>query len=596
MINFSHSLTPSKRLISSAASRARNYVCKAGISVAIGCVLVVSSVSVNAQSNNAKKSLPPIIMFLLNETKTIEPEDASRFLMQATFGPTYSEIQALTNISYAQWIDQQINLAPTYHYDFSVDLGWVLDNGNVTSGAHKYSWLLASTRAEDQLRQRMAYALKQIFVISEVTPVPSINHTRYVEYYDLLLENAFGNYRDLLEKVTLSSLMGSYLTMSQNSKESEELGTTRPDENFAREIMQLFTIGLWELNIDGTHKKDSNGNSIPSYDDAIIEQFSRLFTGWHYGNAEFFTHRTIPGAPPMVAYQTYHDTTAKVLLEGSSAQHLIPSGMTAESELDAGLDNLFYHPNVGPFVSKQLIQRFVTSNPSPAYVARIANVFNGNNANGSAAQHERGDLEAVIKAILLDDEARNGHESEPETFGKYKEPLIRLISTWRVANLIKRTGFNAQSVTRISYLQQFPYRAQTVFGFFPLDYSPPGELANNGVLAPEGQLLNLESMISAGSLFYGYLIPNTGTDDDNTNTAVIDTTHLQAMLPDDLKRPEKLVDYLNLVMFAGAMPDFMREQLLNLHNQGDYPTSDKQDIVADILYLISISPLFHVQQ
>lgn len=551
----------------------------------------------NSQSSSAQKALPSIISFLLNDVdETIEAEDAARFLMQATYGPTFDEIQALTESSYAEWIDQQIKLKPTFHYDFSVDLGWVLDNGNVTSSAHKYSWLLASTRAEDQLRQRMAYALKQIFVMSEITPVPSINHTRYVEYYDLLLENAFGNYRDLLEKITLNSLMGSYLTMAQNSKESEELGTTRPDENFAREIMQLLTIGLWELNIDGSQKKDANGNSIPSYDDAIIEQFSRVFTGWHYGNARGFTHRTIPGEPAMVAYQDYHDTTAKVLLERSAAAHLIPAGMVAEAELDAALDNLFYHPNVGPFVSKQLIQRFVTSNPSPEYITRVANVFNGNNSNGSAASHERGDLEAVIKAILLDNEARTGHKVKPETFGKYKEPLIRLVSMWRVANLIKRTGFNTNSVTRISYLQQFPYRAQTVFGFFSLDYSPPGELANNGLLAPEGQLLNLESMVSAGSLFYGLLIPNTGTDDDNTNTAVIDTSHLQAMLPDDLKRPEELVDYLDLVMLAGQMPDFMREELLNLHNQGEYLTDDKQDIVADILYLISISPLFHVQQ
>jgi uncharacterized protein (DUF1800 family) len=257
------------------------------------------------------------------------------------------------------------------------------------------AWWKAVMQSDDQLRQRVAFALSEILVVSDLNNDLRSQPEGMVTYYDLLLTHAFGNFRDLLEAVTLSPIMGTYLSHLGNEKADDALNI-RPDENYAREVMQLFTIGLDELNQDGTAKLDANGNTIATYGQAEIEGFARVFTGWTFAGSETFKRKSRDYVAPMQAFEEYHSQRQKTLLNGD----IIPQGYSAQESLQLALDNLFNHQNVAPFISKQLIQRLITSNPTPQYVERIASVFNDN------GEGVRGDLAAVVKAIYLDDEAR----------------------------------------------------------------------------------------------------------------------------------------------------------------------------------------------
>ncbi|MCS6947360.1 MAG: DUF1800 domain-containing protein, partial [Steroidobacteraceae bacterium] len=293
-------------------------------------------------------------------------------------------------------------------------------------------------------------------------------------YYDLLLEHAFGNYRTLMETLTLSPAMGYYLSMLGNEK-PDAIRNIRPDENYARELMQLFTIGLVELDTDGRVRRDANGQPIPIYDQQIIEGFAHVFTGWTFGGSPAWHQPSLDWLRPMEPFEAYHDTGSKRLLRGV----VIPAGGTARSDLAAALDNIFQHPNVGPFIAKQLIQRFVGSNPSPAYVERVARRFNDN------GRGVRGDLGAVIKAILLDPEARGAPTLESQ--GKIKEPLLRLTALWRAYDA--RAANGRYVVPALDFLLgQAPLAAPSVFNFFRPDHMPAGEFTELGLVAPEMQI------------------------------------------------------------------------------------------------------------
>ena len=441
--------------------------------------------------------------------------------------------------------------------------------------------------APDQLRQRMAFALSQIFVISDRAEG---RHSTVTQYYDLLTENAFGNYRDLLEKVTLNQDMGFFLGMAGNQRANAELNIMRPDENFAREIMQLFSIGLIELNLDGTPKLNEQGLPIPTYTQTHVEELAQALTGWHMAfisNATFQQNRETQSGfnLPMISFPMYHDTTSKNLIEVPGFSPTLPPNQTPEQDLEQALDRIANHPNVAPFISKQLIQRFVTSNPSPAYVRRIATVFN--NTDGS--------LQAVLRAILLDDEARNGHISQPNTFGKIKEPILKLTGFWRGIGLLSRTPFIGSNLTPIEALDQIPLSAPSVFNFFPPDHSPAGRLNNNGLLAPEGLLLDEASVIEMGAAFTDFSLL---TSQDEDFRIPIATDHLEALVPDNLMRPADLIEHLNIVLLASSMSDEMREVLLNMHSREDsaYRPSSKLQVVNDILNIIALSPHFNVQR
>ena len=337
-------------------------------------------------------------------------------------------------------------------------------------------WFRNVVDGDDQLRQRVAFALSEILVVSQQGALIDAPYS-LADFYDQLALNAFGNYRDLLEIITLHPAMGVYLSMLGNQKPNPALNI-RPDENYARELMQLFSIGLVELNLDGTVRTDGLGQPIPTYDQAVIEGFAHVFTGWNYAGAPSFpqafrndNNQTVP----MQLYPAYHDEGAKQLLNGVT----IPAGQTGDQDLRMALDNIFNHPNVGPFIAIRLIQRLVTSNPSPGYVSRVASVFN-NNGFG-----ERGDLGAVVKAILLDDEARPAMHMEID--GKIKEPLLRLTQLWRAYNAQSQSGVFPLFPAYIIF-GQGPLQASHVFNFFSPFYAPPGEIRNSGLVAPELQI------------------------------------------------------------------------------------------------------------
>ena len=547
-----------------------------------------------SHATNYRAALPPIIGLLLEDdaAEQINMASASRFLMQATYGPTLSEIVALTSSSYEAWIERQFALPPTNHIDYGREIGFFNpgDFPVTNSNARFAVWNQIALNAPDQLRQRMAFALSQIFVISDRAEG---RHATVTAYYDLLVENAFTSYRDLLEKVTLNQDMGTFLGMAGNQKANIDLNVLRPDENFAREVMQLFSIGLVELELDGTPKLDSSGNQIPTYQQSDVEELAKVFTGWHLdfiSNATFQQNRETQFRfnSPMRAFQMYHDVSSKTLLRVPGFNSVIPPNQTAEQELKQALDILANHPNTAPFISKQLIQRFVTSNPTPAYVRRISTVFNSTDGN----------LQAVLKAILLDPEARRGHIDNPATFGKIKEPILKLTAFWRAVGFLLNVPPIGPSGRRIDLLEQRPLNAPSVFNFFRPDFSPSGVLANSGLLSPESQLLTQTSIVNMGSAFTDFsLISNQSQNPNNATFNPIATDQLEELVPDNLMRPEALVDHLDLVLLAGTMPDEMREILLNLHSgsQG-YAASNKLTVVNDILYLVTLSPYFNIQR
>ncbi len=371
---------------------------------------------------------PPAIS-LTNATAN----DAARLLMQATFGPKQSEVDALTNNSLDAWISAQEAMPFTSHRaatlaDFNAFGG---NNGNVTPANRQAGWWKTVVTAPDQLRQRVAFALSELMVVSDVALGQAYTEG-LANYYDILGNGAFGNFRTLLENVTLSPIMGNYLSTVRNAK-ADPIAGTSPDENYAREVMQLFTVGLNLLQPDGTLKLDANGLPIPTYDQTVVTQMAAVFTGWSY-----FSTKTNPsfltGASdyidPMMMYPAYHDESQKIILNGV----VIPANQTGAQDLKVALDALFNHPNTAAFVSKQLIQRLVTSNPSPAYFYRVSKVF-ANDGTGV-----RGNLAAVVRAILTDYEARSSSLVSSIAYGKLKEPILRSTALLRTFNATPANG------------------------------------------------------------------------------------------------------------------------------------------------------------
>lgn len=575
--------------------------------------IVIFSIGVQAQQSEKKTNLAPVIQYLLFSDVTIgnniSLEEASRFLTQATFGPTYDDIAQLTNSSMGNWLEAQFQLPQTTTVGYVESQNWVTNYPLIVAGSARSSLLNVMLTAPDQLRQRMAYALSQIFVVSlDVTNGIDERPLYYLDYYDLLAENAFGNYRDLLEKVTKNSVMAFYLTLNLNAPAGTQVGpvnhpasffVTSPDENYAREIMQLFSIGLTELNMDGTPVIE-NGEAVPSYTQETIENFARVFTGWNYQSGEtpaqsaFFNIGIPRNTNPMISFDAFHDKGEKTLLNNLT----LPANQTAEKDLDDALDNIFNHQNVGPFIGKLLIQHFVTSNPSPKYVERVANVFN-NNGKGV-----RGDLQAVITAVLLDEEARNGHNTMPTSFGKFKEPFIRQTALWRGLHARRRTSnnnmFDAYDDIFLARLGQFPLHASSVFNFYQADFSPSGPLNESGLLAPESQLIDSESVVSIATTGEEYIQrhhDNAGNSFASSgDDLLINSRPLELLIPDDLRDIDDLIERLNIVFLGGAMSDEMRQILRDVHDPSLYLVEDRWQVVIDLVNIIGLSPQFMIQK
>ena len=437
----------------------------------------------------------------------ISKAEAYRFLNQATFGATETDATTLIGLGdsstgYSRWIDSQIIREPSLllpavetAYPNPVPQGF---NVGSLNAVRLERWFANVLQGDDQLRQRVAFALSEIFVVSQVGALLNLPNAT-ASFHDMLARNAFGNFRVLLEDVTLHPAMGVYLSMLGNQK--AVTGTNlRPDENYAREMMQLFSIGLVELNMDGSIRTDAGGQAIPTYNQNVIEGFSRVFTGWKWDCPSTLPACTFANTRPQVApvlgynqvkpmrlFTEQHETGSKLVLSYPGAaltNATIPAGQTGIKDLQDALDNVFNHPNVAPFISKQLIQKLVTSNPSPAYIRRVAERFN-NDGNGN-----RGNLEAVVRAILLDPEARSTPSGNAA--GKLKEPLLRLTQFWRAYDATSRSGKLGAagnfSGGASAVFGQAQGSAPSVFNFFSPFYAPPGEISDSGRVAPEMQL------------------------------------------------------------------------------------------------------------
>ena len=412
----------------------------------------------------------------------ISAAEASRFLGQAGFGATDAQIGRVQTLGYSGWLDEQFAAPRSQgHYDWMVERGYaVTTNINNFNGTDNTLWrkLISSP---DVLRQRITLALSEIFVVS-MTGLP-INWRGFVAaaYMDVLETNAFGTYRTLLGEVTLSPGMGSYLNMRGNLREDPAKGRV-PDENYSREVLQLFSLGLTELAADGTLK---NGVATDTYGQDTITGLAKVFTGWNNNAA----NNTDPGYAqrPMVLTAANHSTSVKQFLGVT-----IAAGTPGATALQTALDTIAAHPNVGPFIGRQLIQRLVASNPSPAYIARVSAVFANNGAG------VRGDLRAVIKAILLDDEARRAPVAGDTTRGKLREPVVRFIQWARTFGLASPTGlWNIGNVSDPSTrLGQSPLRSPSVFNFFRPGYVPPNSaLGTLNLNAPEFQITNESTVV-----------------------------------------------------------------------------------------------------
>lgn len=522
----------------------------------------------------------------------LDMADASRFLSRSTFGPSASSINNLLDKGYANWLQDQFNEPATYQYPKLMEALTEYGYENTVGGVNGYrrrmlridTWWDTVVNGNDQLRQRVASALSQIFVISDADGNVRQNVRGVANYNDTLIKQAFGNFRDLLQEVTLSPMMGSYLSMRRNEKASAD-GTIQPDENYAREIMQLFTIGLKELNLDGTEKLDTNSQPIPTYDQEDVMNFARIFTGWNYGDAprmRWNGPRTVDTEMlPMKAFQSFHDTDEKTLLRGV----VLGAGQTAEQDLNMALDNLFNHSNVGPFIGKQLIQRLVTSNPSNAYVARVASVFNDN------GQSVRGDMQAVIQAILMDQEALLGHIDAPETFGKLKEPLISIAQLWRAYNGQGINGRLRYSNT-LSEIGQQHLSGPSVFNFYSPGYSHPGEITDRGMVSPEFQILNEPTSVAMNNRLRLLAFQYSATGEFSSyNTIILNLDH-EKMLADD---PAALTQRYNEMLLGGRMSDGMKSTLTDFIT--DTPLNDDGELRAkEALFLVITSPEYAYQR
>lgn len=428
------------------------------------------------------------------------PGQASRFLAQATFGPSPRLIERVCEIGYEAWLDEQLTMPRSQtHFDWLVAMGKNVEayKGNGINEPLDSTLWRKFISAPDQVRVRTAFAFSEIFVVGMSSITASWPMFGAAAFMDTLDEHCFGTFRQLLEAVTRSVAMGCMLTYRGNRKEDRRTGR-QPDENYGREVMQLFTIGLYQLNPDGSNKLE-HGKAVETYTNADVQGLAKVFTGWDLDGQE-----TDPGFQrrPMALTQANHSLAEKRFLGA-----VILPGTDGEISLRKALDVLCTHPNNGPFIGTQLIQRLVTSNPSPAYIARVSSVF-ADDGHGV-----RGNLRAVIKAILLDPEARQPDLSSP-TWGKVREPIVRFAAWARAFEARSENGKWAMPDTSENTvrLAQSPMRAASVFNFFRPRYSPPATpISDRGLVAPELQIIDETSV--AGYLNFVAIYVDRGWED-----------------------------------------------------------------------------------
>lgn len=528
--------------------------------------------------------------------------DRKRFLEQAAFGPTALLDQRIRRIGIRTWLAEQfeapypslnnpypdIPLRSTNTQDSTLGCG---PAPNPTTPQYRacirnyYSmypvqkWFFTEAFYGDaQLRHRVAWALAQMWVVSGVDTQQS---SWMIAYHKILSQNAFGNFRTLMKEMTLNPAMGNYLDMARSTKNN-------PNENYAREIMQLFTIGLFMMNQDGTLKRDASNNPVPTYSQDTVNNLTKVLTGWSFCNVG--CPNSQPGIvnykDPLMLNQSNHDITAKTLLAYPNAVNQnIPAGLNGAAEIDLALDNIFNHPNVGPFVAKYLIQQLVTSNPTGAYVSRVAAVFNN---NGSGV---RGDLKAVIRAILLDSEARGDVKTDPN-YGKLREPVQFVTNIARrfdvkSANLGGPSDGVVNSLT--ANVGQSTFNSPTVFNFYPPDYIIP----RTALPGPEFAIMTTSTSIGRANLINSMVYGRIGVSENAPAGTRLDFTEMQALAAADTTG-NRLLDVLNARMLNGTMSAQMRGSILTAITSiaSTNPLARAQTAV----YLVATSSQYQIQR
>ncbi|MBL9115188.1 MAG: DUF1800 family protein [Verrucomicrobiaceae bacterium] len=491
------------------------------------------NVSISAGTGYTVGALAGTTLRLSDSSPLPSAKEAARFLIQAAFGPDQDGVDAdaipenveeIMSMGLEEWIDEQFTRPVGYIQPY-VDWATQYANALQLFGNYKqHSWWARAmgvaklrpdavdTQLPDPLRQRVAFALSEILVTSDRPETLAVDQAGMANYYDIFERHAFGNYLDILKEVAMHPVMGVYLSHLGNQKANPALNI-HPDENFAREIMQLFSIGLWELENDGRRKTYSVGHPaagqfIPTYSNADITELARVFTGLTWADSPGFNPNNLINGDrqqPMKIWDAYHDCDPKTLLGGLQLPARTPSsgntGTAGTLDINEAVTNLFNHANVGPFIGRLLIQRFVTSNPSHDYIGRVASKFNDNGIG------VRGDMKAVIKQILLDPEARDPAFMESPTFGKLREPFLRVVNLARAFNAASTSGHYPLDQFVLDHLQD-PQNSPSVFNFFLPSHSPPGVVTQLGLVAPEFQIVNASSAITGANYFYSAIGDN----------------------------------------------------------------------------------------
>jgi len=516
--------------------------------------------------------------------------DATRFLEQATFGPTASDITLVQTEGFDAYLTTQFKTPKTGYTGFSyvphtapatcqysssapTSVASLCSRDNYSAFQVQRQFFANAQAGQDQLRQRVAFALSQIMVVSAADVYEAYG---LAAYQNLLLDDAFVNFRQLLNDITLSPAMGRYLDMVNNAKANPAQGTA-PNENYARELMQLFTLGVYLLNPDGSQQHDSSGNPIPTYDQAAVEGYAALFTGWTYpplsGTATF--NEAVNYTGQMTLIDAQHDTGAKQLINGVT----LPAGQSGAQDLQAGLDAIFNHPNVGPFIATRLIQHLITSNPSPAYVQRIAAVFNND------GQNVRGDMQAVIQAILLDPEARGNSKSDAN-YGHLREPALF------VSAFIRSVGGQSDGVyprSQSSAMGQNVFDAGSVFNFYPPDYVVPARTDLGPEFAIQGAATALARVNFVNQLVYNGGAPPDTTVTGSTGTSLDLTTWINAAGDAD-----GLVTALDARLTHTTLVSAAHQSIVVAIDA--YDPTDTTSRAEQAVYLFGASPQYQVER
>jgi uncharacterized protein (DUF1800 family) len=555
------------------------------------------------------------------ETITDLPPDANaaaRFLTQATFGPVPADITKVMTLGYSEWIDEEEGMLTTLSEpsveNTSTLRGTTLGTGQSTRVDR---WLWQATYAPDQLRQRMAYELSQIFVVSDQSTAINNDVIPMAAYQDLLANDAFAIYVNLLHDITYNPTMSKFLSTFHNQKANcsgtspNITCTTLPDENYAREVMQLFSIGLIELDLNG---EPMGGIETPTYDQTVITHTAKVFTGFTYSDAptsgtpNFFGGGVTTAATyaPMACWGSElfglsnsnmrHDITGDDLTAGTSKTVLdgntLPPNRSCAQDVGDELNIINEHPNVAPFISKQLIQRFVTSNPSDAYVQRVAMVFENNGLN------ERGDLGDVLKAVLTDQDATTAPSLVAgDTYGKLREPLLRLTAMWRAFNAVpaKADAYGEVPMTGgvniLGAFGQAPLEAPTVFNFYPPDFEQQGALADAGKVSPEFALINEASVYALGNAFNQFTQnAYVGMTNPKTDRPLINLSSLTV----NANNSAALVATINSKMLYGTMSVSLQSRLSSMID--NLAGVSANEIAWSAIYLTMLSPEYATQR